>query len=100
MHSTEITGKLGVATFTIHKRIEKLRNSEVIKEFTIMIDPSSVGLNITTYIGINIEPSKKISIISDIPPSTRQRPPASLTFQRTSPQALIRTCPALLSVVY
>lgn len=66
MHSTEIANKLGVATSTVHKRIEKLRNSEVIKGFTIMIDPPSVGLTITTYIGINIEPSKRISIINKL----------------------------------
>jgi len=66
MHSTEIASNLGLATSTVHKRIEKLRNSGIIKEFTIVVDPSSVGLNITTYIGINIDPSKRIGIINKL----------------------------------
>ena len=66
MHSTEIANSLGLATSTVHKRIEKMRESGVIKEFTITIDPVVVGLNITTYIGINIDHSKMINIINKL----------------------------------
>lgn len=62
MHSTEIASNLGLATSTVHKRIEKMRDSGIIKEFTVTIDPASVGLNITTYIGINIDHSKRINV--------------------------------------
>ena len=66
MHSTEIANNLGLATSTVHKRIEKMRETGAIKEFTITIDPAIVGLNITTYIGINIDHSKRISIINKL----------------------------------
>ena len=66
MHSTEIANSLGLATSTVHKRIEKMRESGVIREFTITIDPAVVGLNITTYIGINIDHSKRINIINKL----------------------------------
>lgn len=63
-HSTEIASSLGLATSTVHKRIEKLQSSGVVKQFTVLVDPVSVGLNVTTYIGLRIEQSKRISIIN------------------------------------
>ena len=66
MHSTEIAGSMGVATSTVHKRIEKMRESDVIKEFTIKADPAVVGLNITTFIAVNIDPSKRINIVNKL----------------------------------
>jgi len=66
IHSTEIASNLGLATSTVHKRIEKLQSSGVVKQFTILIDPMSVGLNVTTYIGLRIEQSKRISVINKL----------------------------------
>ncbi|MCC7575680.1 MAG: Lrp/AsnC family transcriptional regulator [Methanomethylovorans sp.] len=66
IHSTEIASDLGLATSTVHKRIEKLQSSGVVKQFTVLIDPVSVGLNITTYIGLRIEQSKRISVINKL----------------------------------
>ncbi|WP_406659718.1 Lrp/AsnC family transcriptional regulator [Methanolobus sp. ZRKC3] len=66
MHSTEIASNMGVATSTVHKRIERMRDAGVIREFTIKIDPSVVGLNITTFIGVNMDSSKRINIINKL----------------------------------
>lgn len=66
MHSTLIANELGVATSTVHKRIDKLHSSGIIKEFTIRVDPAVVGFNITTFIGINIEPTKRTSVIESL----------------------------------
>lgn len=66
IHSTEIASDLGLATSTVHKRIEKLQSSGVVKQFTVLIDPASVGLNITTYIGLRIDQSKRISVINKL----------------------------------
>lgn len=65
-HSTEIANSLGLATSTVHKRIEKLQSSGVVKQFTVLVDPVSVGLNVTTYIGLRIEQSKRISVINKL----------------------------------
>ncbi len=66
MHSTEIASGIGVATSTVHKRIEKMRESGVIKEFTIKIDPSIVGLNATSFVGLNIDSSKRINVLNKL----------------------------------
>ena len=64
MHSTDMAKKLGVATSTIHKRIKSLESEGIIENFTIITDPSKLDLNITTFIGLNIDSSRRISIIN------------------------------------
>ncbi len=64
MHSTEIATDLGLATSTVHKRIEKMRETGTIHEFTVKVDTTEVGLNVTTFIGVNIEQNKRINIIN------------------------------------
>lgn len=66
MHSTELAKELGVATSTIHKRIKNLEAEGIIEKFTIIADPSRIDLNITTYIGINIDSSRRINIINKL----------------------------------
>ncbi|MFQ6054722.1 MAG: Lrp/AsnC family transcriptional regulator [Methanosarcinales archaeon] len=65
-HSTDIAKELGVATSTIHKRINTLLEDKVIESFTITIDPLKIGLNVTIYLGINIDPDKRINIINKL----------------------------------
>lgn len=66
IHSTEIANDLGLATSTVHKRIEKLQSNGIVKQFTVLVDPASVGLNITTYIGLRIEQNKRINVINKL----------------------------------
>ncbi|HIH86759.1 MAG TPA: Lrp/AsnC family transcriptional regulator [Methanosarcinales archaeon] len=66
MHSTDMAKKLGVATSTIHKRIKNLESEGIIENFTIITDPSKLDLNITTFIGLNIDSSRRINIINKL----------------------------------
>ena len=66
MHSTDMAKELGVATSTIHKRIKNLESEGIIEYFTIMADPSKLDLNITTFIGLNIDSSRRINIINKL----------------------------------
>ena len=66
MHSTDMAKKLGVATSTIHKRIKNLESEGIIENFTIITDPSKLDLNITTFIGLNIDLSRRINIINKL----------------------------------
>jgi len=62
-HCTEIAGELGVATSTIHKRVNQLYNEGVIEQFTIILNPEKSGHTLTTFIGINVEASKKEEVL-------------------------------------
>ncbi|MBE0523881.1 MAG: Lrp/AsnC family transcriptional regulator [Methanosarcinales archaeon] len=66
MHSTDLSKELDVATSTIHKRIKSLEADGIIEKFTIIADPTKVNLNITTFIGINIDSSQRVNIINKL----------------------------------
>ena len=62
-HCTEIAGELGVATSTVHKRVNQLYNEGVIEQFTIILNPEKSGHMLTTFIGINVEAAKKEDVL-------------------------------------
>ncbi len=62
-HCTEIAGELGVATSTIHKRVNQLYNDGIIEQFTIILNPEKSGNMLTTFIGINVDAAKKEDVI-------------------------------------
>lgn len=64
--STEVAKELGVAPSTVHNRINRLRESRLIEQFTVVLDPAMIGQNVTAYIGINIESSRRIAIINQL----------------------------------
>ena len=63
-HCTDIAGDLGVATSTIHKRVNQLFNEGVIEQFTIVLNPDKSGSSMTTFIGINVEAERKDDVVN------------------------------------
>jgi Lrp/AsnC family transcriptional regulator for asnA, asnC and gidA len=58
MSFTEIARRLKISESTVRKRVEKLKQGGVIKRFTVIIDPSKIGLNTVAIVGIDVDPSK------------------------------------------
>jgi len=54
----EIARKLRVSESTIRKRVKDLEEEGVIKNYTVLIDPSKIGYDSTAIIGFDVEPSK------------------------------------------
>lgn len=50
----EIAKSLGVSPATIHVRVEKLRQAEVITGTHIHVDPRKLGYDVCCFIGINL----------------------------------------------
>lgn len=65
-HCTEIASELGVATSTVHKRVNQLYNDGIIEQFTIILNPEKTGTSMTTFIGINVEPDKKDDVLKTL----------------------------------
>jgi len=59
---TEIARRLKVSESTIRKRVEKLRKDGVIKKFTIIVEPSKIGLNTVAIVGIDVDPQKLLEV--------------------------------------
>lgn len=62
MPFTEIARQLKLSESTVRKRVAKLVQEGVIKKFTVIIEPSKIGLNTTAIVGIDVEPQKILEI--------------------------------------
>jgi Lrp/AsnC family transcriptional regulator for asnA, asnC and gidA len=65
-HCTEIASELGVATSTVHKRVNQMYNDGVIEQFTVILDPKKTGMPLTTFIGINVDENYKGEIVTKL----------------------------------
>ncbi len=54
----KIADKVGVSEATVFVRVKKLQEKGVIKRFTTVISPSSIGKNITAFVFISANPKK------------------------------------------
>lgn len=55
---TEIAKRLRVSESTIRKRVKQLEDDGIIKGYTINVDPTKLGYNTVTILGLDVEPSK------------------------------------------
>jgi len=59
---TEIARRLKMKESTIRKRIIALKRSGVIKKFSIILDPSKIGMKVVAIIGIDVDPSRLLEV--------------------------------------
>ncbi len=55
---TEVAKQLKVSDATIHVRVRKLEDAEIIKKYTIVVNPEKVGKPQAAHILVNINPGK------------------------------------------
>jgi len=55
---TEIAKVLGVSETAVRKRVKALEEAGVIKQYTIVVDPSKLGYNLVSLTGIDTLPEK------------------------------------------
>jgi Lrp/AsnC family transcriptional regulator for asnA, asnC and gidA len=66
----EIAEKLNLNESTIRKRVIRLKEKKVIKNFTVNLDPARMGFTSIAVVGIDAEPVKLIEIaekLAEIP---------------------------------
>lgn len=59
---TEIGRRLKISESTVRKRVEKLKHEGVIKRFTVVIEPSKIGLNTVAIVGVDVDPPKLLEV--------------------------------------
>ena len=52
---SDIAEELGVSASTVHKRINQLKENNIIERFTILFDPSILNLRTVAFVGIELE---------------------------------------------
>jgi Lrp/AsnC family transcriptional regulator, regulator for asnA, asnC and gidA len=51
----DIAEELGVSASTVHKRINTLKDNNIIERFTIVFDPMIINLKTVAFVGIELE---------------------------------------------
>ncbi|MFX1321279.1 MAG: Lrp/AsnC family transcriptional regulator [Promethearchaeota archaeon] len=62
----ELADKLELAASTIHNRVKKMIEEEIIKKFAAIIDPSKIGFNTIALVGLRVDPLKMNEIAGKI----------------------------------
>lgn len=62
----KIAEKLNVSEATIFVRVKKLLKRKIIKRFTAIISPETLGKNITAFILINADPKKLQKVLESL----------------------------------
>jgi Lrp/AsnC family transcriptional regulator for asnA, asnC and gidA len=55
---TEIAKVLGISETAVRKRVKALEEAGVIKQYTVLIDPSRLGYNLVSLTGVDTLPEK------------------------------------------
>jgi len=63
---TEIAKVLGISETAVRKRVKALEEAGVIKQYTIVIDPSKLGYNLVSLTGIDTLPEKIFEVASKL----------------------------------
>jgi Lrp/AsnC family transcriptional regulator for asnA, asnC and gidA len=62
----ELAEKLKLAASTIHNRVKRMIEEEIIKEFGALIDPVKIGYNTIALVGLSVDPIKMKEIAEKI----------------------------------
>lgn len=63
---TEIAKVLGISETAVRKRVRALEEAGVIKQYTVVIDPSKLGYNLVSLTGIDTLPERIFEVASKL----------------------------------
>lgn len=64
--NTEIAEELGVSETSVRNRIKELKESGVIRRFTLDVDPGKLGYDSVALVGADVEPDKYLSVAEEL----------------------------------
>jgi len=63
---TEIAKVLGISETAVRKRVKALEEAGVIKQYTVIIDPSKLGYNLVSLTGVDTMPEKIFEVAAKL----------------------------------
>ena len=84
----EINDKLGISIGTIHNRINKLENSEIIEGYTLKLNNIKLGYKFTFLIRVQIDGKHTSEILENL----REKPEVCSIFHTTGEQSAALIC--------
>ena len=65
-HFTDIAEQIGVSEATVRNRIKCLERNDVIKKYTVDIDPKELGFNMVAIVGLNVTPENLLDSVNEL----------------------------------
>ncbi|MFP4050111.1 MAG: Lrp/AsnC family transcriptional regulator [Thermoplasmata archaeon] len=65
-HFTDIAEEMGVSEATVRNRIKCLERNDVIKKYTVDINPKELGFDMVAIIGLNVTPEYLLSSVNEL----------------------------------
>ena len=65
-HFTDIAEEIGVSEATVRNRIKCLERNDVIKRYTVDINPKEIGFSMVAIIGLNVSPENLLSSVNEL----------------------------------
>ena len=63
---SEMSKMLNLNEAKIRKRVIALEEKKIIRKFTIELDPSKIGINSISFVGLDVEPTKLLEAIDKL----------------------------------
>ncbi len=63
---TEIADEVGVSDTTVRKRVNRMLDEGIIKQFNLLIDYHKIGRIIKAFIGLKINPAKLMDVVDHL----------------------------------
>ncbi|ASJ08028.1 transcriptional regulator [Thermococcus siculi] len=63
---TEIAKVLGISETAVRKRVKALEEAGVIRQYTVVVDPSKLGYNLVSLTGVDTLPEKIFEVASKL----------------------------------
>ncbi|MEM4717704.1 MAG: Lrp/AsnC family transcriptional regulator [Desulfurococcaceae archaeon] len=59
----ELAKLVNLTDVAVIKRVKRLENQRIIKKYTTIVNPATLGYNVISYTGINVAPEKLFNVI-------------------------------------
>lgn len=66
VHFTEIGRDLGISDATVHVRVKRMMNEDIIKRYTIVVDEEALGRNVCGFVLLNVKPGSLEEIANQL----------------------------------
>lgn len=81
---TDLAKKVGLSRVAVQARVSSLVASNVIERFTVVINPEAIGINVSSFFNVSVEPSK----LNDVAERLANEPAITSLYHMTGPSTL------------
>lgn len=81
---TELAKQVGLSRIAVQSRIAALIEAEVIERFTVVINPAKVGIQVSAFFNVDIEPQ----YLDEVAEKLAKEPPVTSLYHMSGPSTL------------